>query len=113
MITALAMPPRRSLRTVDRGRAMAWIQDGQSVRHVARRLAVSHSTIQRIFERFQDTVPSPRSTVLRLLLGGMANAVIISTTCHTDLLHTNGEHSLPMIIFHVHSKFNSLFHLLN
>ena len=52
---AKTMPPRRSLDTSQRMRAIAWVESGLSVREVARRLAVSHSTIQRILERFQAT----------------------------------------------------------
>lgn len=58
------MPPRRNLSPHDRGRAVAWLQEGIAGREVARRLAVSHSVIQRLWERFQatgGTAPRPRS----------------------------------------------------
>jgi transposase len=48
------MPPRRKLSTQDCGHALGWLQDGISGRNVARRLGVSHSTIQRFHQRFQD-----------------------------------------------------------
>ncbi|KAK7090302.1 hypothetical protein V1264_010117 [Littorina saxatilis] len=49
------MPPRRRLSAVDRGRALSWIHDGVCMREVARRLAVSHSVIQRLRDRFETT----------------------------------------------------------
>nr|KAG5714667.1 hypothetical protein BaRGS_000155 [Batillaria attramentaria] len=49
------MRPRQRLSTLDRGRALGWLQDGTSGREVARRLGVSHSVIQRLHERFQAT----------------------------------------------------------
>lgn len=49
------MPPRRRMSEVDRGRAIAWLQDGIAVREVARRLEVSHSVIVRLQERFRTT----------------------------------------------------------
>lgn len=51
----LTMPPRRKLSQSDRGRALAWIQDGVSICEVARRLNVSHSVIWRLRQRFQTT----------------------------------------------------------
>ena len=50
-----SMPPRRRLSTLDRGRALGWLQEGISGREVSRRLGVSHSVIQRLQERFQTT----------------------------------------------------------
>ena len=49
------MPPRTKLTTLDRGRALGWLQDGVSGREVSRRLGVSHSVIQRLQQRFQTT----------------------------------------------------------
>ena len=49
------MPPRRRLNAVDRGRALAWITDGVSLREVGRRLQVSPSVIHRLHERFATT----------------------------------------------------------
>ena len=49
------MPPRQRLSIVDRGRALAWIQTGTSIREVARRLSVHHSVIQRLYQRFHAT----------------------------------------------------------
>ena len=56
------MPPRRRLSDADRGRALAWIQDGISLREIGRRLGVTHSVIQRLRERWQTTgsVQEPR-----------------------------------------------------
>ena len=58
----LTMPPRRRLSDADRGRAIAWLQEGVAVREVGRRLGVSHSIIQRLRERFNNTrsVQEPR-----------------------------------------------------
>ncbi|KAK7097717.1 hypothetical protein V1264_004653 [Littorina saxatilis] len=58
------MPPRTKLTTLDRGRALGWLQDGVSGREVSRRLGVSHSVIQWLHQRFQTTgsaVERPRS----------------------------------------------------
>ena len=49
------MPPRRLLTPVEQGRALAWLDDGISGREVGRRLRVSHSVIQRLLARFQQT----------------------------------------------------------
>jgi len=49
------MPPRRKLSDTNRGRALAWIQDGIAIREVARRLGVSHSVIQRLRDRVHAT----------------------------------------------------------
>ena len=49
------MPPRRKLSDFDRARAIAWFQAGMSVRQVAQRLAVSHSVIVRLIQRFATT----------------------------------------------------------
>lgn len=49
------MPPRQRLSTLNRGRALGWLQDKVSGREVARRLGVSYSIIQRLQERFQTT----------------------------------------------------------
>ena len=49
------MPARTKLSTLDRGRALGWLQDGISGRGVARRLGMSHSVIQRLQARFQVT----------------------------------------------------------
>ena len=51
----LTMPPRRKLSDVDRGRALAWFQDGVSKREVSRRLQVSISVIVRLIQRFTAT----------------------------------------------------------
>ena len=47
------MPPRHKLSNLDRGFALAWLNDGVSMREVARRLHVSYSVIQRLQERFR------------------------------------------------------------
>lgn len=49
------MPPRTKLSTLDRGRALGWLQNDISGREVSRRLGVSHSVIQRLQARFQAT----------------------------------------------------------
>ena len=41
----------RQLRTADRGRAIAWLQDGATQRNVAQRLHVSQSVIGRLWLR--------------------------------------------------------------
>ena len=46
---------RRKLSILDRGRALARLNDGVSMREVARRMQVSHSDIQRLQERFRAT----------------------------------------------------------
>lgn len=46
---------RRQLSTADRGRAIAWLQDGVTQRNVAQRLDVSQSVIGRLWTRFLDT----------------------------------------------------------
>lgn len=51
----LTMSQRRRLSDADRGRAMAWLQEGVPIREVARRLAVTHSVIQRLRDRFINT----------------------------------------------------------
>ena len=51
----LTMPPRRRLSEADRGRAIAWLQEGVGVREVGRRLAVSHSVIQTLRDRHAET----------------------------------------------------------
>ena len=49
------MPPRRRLSAVDRGRALAWLAEGVSLREVGRRLQVSASVIHRLNERYATT----------------------------------------------------------
>ena len=58
------MPPRRHLNLIDRGRALAWLQEGIRLREIAARLGCSHSVIVRLRQRFQATgsvVTRPRS----------------------------------------------------
>ena len=67
------MPQQRKFSEHDRGRAIAWLQDGVSIREVARRLLVTHSVICRLQARFQQTGSTaelhrsgrPRSTTAR------------------------------------------------
>lgn len=67
------MPPRRHLNLVDRGRALAWVQEGIRLREIAARLGCSHSVIVRLRQRFLatgsvETRPRsgrPRSTTQR------------------------------------------------
>ena len=49
------MPPRQKLSDVNRGRAIAWVQDGVSLRQVATRLRVSVSVISRLIQRVNAT----------------------------------------------------------
>lgn len=91
------MPPRHRLSTLDRGRALGWLQDGTSGREVARRLGVSHSVIQRLQERFQATGSAeerprsgrPRATTQRddryLQLSALRDRTISSRTLRSNL----------------------------
>jgi len=56
------MPPRRRLSDADRGRALGWLQEGVTLREVGNRLGVTHSVIQRLRDRFNNTgsVQEPR-----------------------------------------------------
>ena len=56
------MPPRRRLSDADRGRALGWLQEGVALREVGNRLGVTHSVIQRLRDRFNNTgsVQEPR-----------------------------------------------------
>ena len=49
------MPPRQRLSDADRGRALARVQEGISLREIGRRLQVSHSVIQRLWDRWRAT----------------------------------------------------------
>lgn len=53
--TQTDMPPRRRLSAVDRGRALALLEEGISLREVGRRLHVSASVIHRLRERHATT----------------------------------------------------------
>ena len=46
---------RRQLNIEDRGRAIAWLQGGNTQRNVAVRLGVSQSVVGRLWQRFQAT----------------------------------------------------------
>ena len=46
---------RRQLSIADRGRALAWLQDGATQLNDAKRLNVSQSVIGRLFQRIQGT----------------------------------------------------------
>ena len=52
----ITMVQRRYLTDVDRGRAIAWLQQRIAVREVARRLGVAPSVICRLQQRWQATV---------------------------------------------------------
>lgn len=90
------MPPRRQLSAEDRGRALAWLDDGISGRAVSRRLGVSHSVVQRLWERFQNTGSTdhrprsgrPRATGRRddrfLLLSALRNRTITAQRLRTE-----------------------------
>ena len=56
------MTPRRRLSDADRGRALGWLQEGVALREVGNRLGVTHSVIQRLRDRFNNTgsVQEPR-----------------------------------------------------
>ena len=49
------MPPRRRMSDAERGMAVAWLQEGVGVREVGRPLQVTHSVIQRLRDRFNNT----------------------------------------------------------
>ena len=49
------MPSRHRLTDYQRGRAIALLDEGIGQREVARRLEVSHSVIQRLYQRFLET----------------------------------------------------------
>ena len=51
----LTMPPRHRLTDDQRGRALAWLDEGLGQRKVARCLQMSHSVIQRLYQRFIET----------------------------------------------------------
>lgn len=53
--TFATMPQRQRLSHVDQRRAIAWLQEGVGVREVGRRLAVSHSVIQTLRDRYNQT----------------------------------------------------------
>ena len=67
------MPPRHRLSDTDRGRAIAWLQDGVGLREIGRRLGVHHAIIQRLRDRFNATGSTaerrrtgrPRATSIR------------------------------------------------
>ena len=94
------MPPRRKLSTLDRGRALGWLQDGISGREVARRLGVSKSVIQRLHQRYQATGRAeerPRSGRPRitnrqddryLMLLAVRSRTINATTLRQELRRT-------------------------
>ena len=46
---------RRQLNIEDRGRAITWLQGGNTQRNVAVRLGVSQSVVGRLWQRFQAT----------------------------------------------------------
>lgn len=49
------MPPRRRMSDAARGMAIAWLEEGVRLREVARRLAVAHSVIQTLRDRYSET----------------------------------------------------------
>ena len=55
MVTWNSAMVRRQLSIADRGRALAWLQDGATQRNVAQSLNVSQSVIGRLWQRFQGT----------------------------------------------------------
>ena len=55
MVHCSNMVRRRFLRDFDRGRALAWLNDGATVRAVAGRLQVSPSVVWRLKERWLTT----------------------------------------------------------
>ena len=67
------MPPRHRLSDTDRGRAIAWLQDGVGLREIGRRQGVHHAIIQRLRDCFNATGSTaerrrtgrPRATSIR------------------------------------------------
>ena len=49
------MPRSRRMSDAERGTAVAWLQEGVGVWEVGRRLQVTHSVIQRLRDRFNNT----------------------------------------------------------
>ena len=77
------MPPRRKLGEADRGRALAWIQEGVAVREIGRRLGVTHSVIQRLQTRFLTTglvAEAPRSGRPRMTTPRQDRLIIVNAT---------------------------------
>ena len=57
----MTKPPQRRLSDANRGRALAWIQDGIAQQEIGRRFGVSHSVIQWLRDRWQTaSVQEPR-----------------------------------------------------
>ena len=88
---------RRRISETDRGRALAWLQEGVGVREIGRRLGVSHSVIQRLRDRFSDTGTTeerarsgrPRSTTRRqdryLVLSALRERTVTANTLRSQL----------------------------
>ena len=55
MYEDLTMPARQRLSNTDRGRAIAWYQEGIGLREIGRRLGVSHPVIMRLRDRWLNT----------------------------------------------------------
>ena len=51
----VSMPPRCKLSILDSGQALAWLNDGVSMREVVRRLQESYSVVQQLQERLHAT----------------------------------------------------------
>ena len=53
--TFATMPRRQRLSHVDQGRAIEWLKEGVGVREVGRRLTWTHSVIQTLRDRYNQT----------------------------------------------------------
>ena len=96
------MPVRRRLTADERGRALALLDEGFGVREVSRRFQVSHSTIQRLRDRFNATGSSqerphtgrPRVTTRQqdrqLILGALRDRTSTSMTLRGHLRTATG-----------------------
>lgn len=79
------MPPRRKLGEADRGRALAWIQEGVPLREIGTRLGVTHSVIQRLRTRFLTTgltTEAPRSGRPRITTRRQDRMVVLNARRH-------------------------------
>lgn len=91
------MPQRRRLTDMERGMAIAWLQEDIGVREIGRRLRVSHSVIQTLRDRFNATGSvaerrrqgRPRSTTRQqdryVVLSALRNRSASANTIRGDL----------------------------
>ena len=96
------MPARRRMTAEHQGRALALLDEGIGVREVSRRLQVSHSTIQRLRDRFNATgsiqerrhTGRPRATTRQqdrsLVLGALRDRASSAVTLRGHLRAATG-----------------------